>query len=234
MSHDREFNQVLLATVEREQRMLAEKLHDTVCQSLAGTSLLLKVLHRRLNSGNPVDPADIAKISRHLDDAIDCARAPFYLQALLTEETGLARALEELTRLTAKRIRCHFDTEGEIKIEDPLVTQVFYRIAREVIGNILERGKAKEITISLLQKKNLLVLDVQGNAPQASGRAKETLQGLDFLRRYADAVGMDLTIKSSPGGGLRVRCTYPFKNLRARSGQSRSSHPSVILSMSKD
>jgi signal transduction histidine kinase len=212
----RKLNHVLLQAAERESRRMAEELHDTLCQSLAGISLLVKRVQRRIENGRPVDPADLGRIAAHLDEAIDSVRAPIHLEALLAETNGLARVLEELCRAAGRKVPCRFESRGNLQtLRAPV--HVFYRVAREVLGNLLRHKSTREIAVSLEEKNGIMTMNIRGVSESAP-----TLPDADLLRRYADAVGIQLSISRAPTGALYVRCVYPEKKIRPPTASGRS------------
>ncbi|MDB6171427.1 MAG: Histidine kinase [Chthoniobacteraceae bacterium] len=59
--------------VNRERHLIAQELHDTICQSLVGISLMINVLNRRVAKGQPlaVDELDClgAMVNHVIDEA---------------------------------------------------------------------------------------------------------------------------------------------------------------------
>ena len=212
MRNDRELNQALLAGAEREQRLLAQELHDTLCQTLAGISLLAKLLHRRLERGGGIKPGETGKIVELLDEAIDHVRAPLRFADFPSDKNDLAASLGDLARIASKKINCSFKASGKLKIKNPQVARVLFRIAKEVIDHLIRDGNATKIAISLNPKTGLAV-EVIGKSTDRSAASKRTLREIEFLRRYADAVGLKLSVESIPKGTFHLRCTIPRNSI---------------------
>lgn len=208
MKDDRQLNRAALAVARREQLQMANYLHESLCQSLVGVSLLVRTLLNRAKAGKKIDAADLAKISGNLEDAIDQSRLPFLLQAIPSASGGLARALGELARLTDRKVRCKFRLDKKIDPSDPQHGPVLFQIAEEAVRNAMRHAQAKKIDIRLAKKDGRLLLEIRddgiGFDPAAPA---EQLHGIDLQHRYADTIGAKIRIESKPKAGTRVICT---------------------------
>jgi signal transduction histidine kinase len=212
MSASNEINEALLFRAERAQNLHADELHDTLCQSLAGISLLVKVLVRRAEGGGKIEVGEISRISDYLDESIDQLRAPARVQALLMHEMGLVEALEDLSRYTSRKTKCHFAHFGEVSVTDTQVTRVLYRIARETIGQMLKQSGTQQISISLARKAALVILEVENHCTRCSSDIDIAPTEFDFLRRCADARGIRFAVKAKPDRGVCVQCVSLLKD----------------------
>jgi signal transduction histidine kinase len=210
MSGEGALDSALLKAAEREQRLVAEELHDTICQSLAGTSLLVKLLLRHVEEGKPIEPAEIARISGYLDDAIEEARTFVDAQALASRPGGLTEALEKLARITGKKIRCGFHADAEIIIDEPRALRVLYQIAREIVRDMLRRARSEAMVLSLCQDEKRITLEIRN---ETISRPQPEIEDFRILQRYARAVGMKLVLESRTGGPAIVRCLLPRRGL---------------------
>ncbi|RYD80105.1 MAG: hypothetical protein EOP84_12300, partial [Verrucomicrobiaceae bacterium] len=57
--------------VEFEQRRLAKALHDTICQSLGGISLMVRATARKLGKSCPEAAAEMGELGQLLQSATD-------------------------------------------------------------------------------------------------------------------------------------------------------------------
>jgi two-component system sensor histidine kinase DegS len=197
MRDDRKYNAALLAVADREQQRLAEDLHDTVCQNLVGISLMVKLLLRRAEAGKGVAASELAKINAYVEEAVEHSRAPLRSQILARSETGLVKALEEMVHLGRKGLLCRLEAVPDLKIHDPRVAQVLYRIAEDAFRETMRRARAKEMSIVLRQEKDEVVLEIRSDGFFAE--AAKSVQDDELLLRFADAVGVRLKIERKDG-----------------------------------
>src|SRR5688500_5244027 len=87
----------LVSAIEREQRQIGFELHDNICQTLAGTSMLLETIGRAVTAGEPVSADDFRSLGKILETAIDQTRSLSQrYRPVDLEGAGLMKALQEL------------------------------------------------------------------------------------------------------------------------------------------
>jgi len=64
----------LAAAAECQQREFGQALHDTICQSLGGISILVRLLARRAKAGQPIAPAELEELAGMTERALEEAR----------------------------------------------------------------------------------------------------------------------------------------------------------------
>jgi signal transduction histidine kinase len=197
---------------EREQRKMAEELHETLCQSLAGVSLLAQVLVRKGNAGTAIGAADLKRITRYLDQAIDQARLTFQDQSLLSGSIDLTSALKRLAAVTTTRTACAYRDNHTATALSPRTAYALYRIAQEAVRNSLRHAQPRRIELSLTWRKRdvIMALCDDGCGFKKSSGRKGRGRGLDMMQGWADLLSGTLSIKSGVGKGTWVRCVAPI------------------------
>jgi PAS domain S-box-containing protein len=200
------------AASEREQRRIGERLHEDLCQRLAGIALAANMLARTLKakalpeSGRAGDIAD--ELRACLRQALNFAIA---LQPVSLLKQGLVAAFEHLALHVQERsgIRCHFKYEDLPDIAVADATHL-YRIAQEAVNNAVQHAHASQIDIGLSKSDRDVTLSIVDNG---SGMAERSEQGsglgLQIMRYRSDVLGAALTIESKLGRGTAVTCCYP-------------------------
>jgi signal transduction histidine kinase len=197
MGSERDLNKTLLGVADREQKLISQELHDTLCQTLVGLSLLAKAALRARERGDDVEVNDLRRISEHLDKAIEQSRLLVLPQALFVRPAGLAHALEELAQWSSAKIRCELRVEGEASTTDPQLALAFYRVARETAQNILQDGKASWIRMTFSRQESRLMLEI--TCDRQPGPDSTVFDGDGLLKRFADAAGLNWVVKPHPG-----------------------------------
>jgi signal transduction histidine kinase len=127
------------------------------------------------------------------------------------EEEGLVSALEEVVDNTTKlfRVRCEFSCAGpEPKVETSTALHLYY-IAREAVLNAAKHGNATRISMSITRQQERFALTVTDN-----GRGFEPSEGhsggmgIRIMRYRAQVIGATLDLKSRPGQGTQITCTF--------------------------
>jgi PAS domain S-box-containing protein len=218
----------ILRISEREQRRIAQDLHDGLGQQLSGISLLSNALMKDLlEQGSAAAPA-AARISELLDSAVAQTRSLARgLFPVVQEPTGLMFALEDLASRTAGlfKISCRFECSHPVLIRsDATATHLFW-IAQEAVANALKHGRAQEITIRLASAAERIVLAVSDNGAGFHALANQP-KGLGFriMHYRASVLGGTLVVGNRIGGGVQVICTLE-KVLADDSGDNAKEKP---------
>ena len=190
----RRVNRAVLAASERCHRVIAQSVHDTLCQTLGGTSLMVKVLASGLKAGRPVEAAQLDEVAESLDRALDESRCFFnQLQPVMPGEDGLMMALARLAEETAKETPCEFICENAVLLENPGIVMSLYRVAEEAVKNALQHAHAQNIRISLRDPNGTIALQVSddgcGFTPQPTDESVRVARscGAERKRRAASS-----------------------------------------------
>lgn len=203
----------ILQVSEREQRRIAEDLHDGVGQQLGGISCLSDVLKKNLADQASPEAEAAAKISRLLTVTMAQTRSLARgLHPVAPEANGLMSALEDLaTRVSDLfKVSCHFACAQPVLIEDNTVATHLYRIAQEAVNNSLKHGKAQQIIIGLSSTSERIILAVNddGVGFKRSERRSKGL-GLRIMNHRASMIGGNFAVQKKAGGGTVAVCNVP-------------------------
>jgi signal transduction histidine kinase len=132
----------------------------------------------------------------------------FELRPPILETEGLVTALR--TRLEMVEGRSGLETEFRAEgIGDlpPDMEDGLYRIAQEVLNNVLKHAQAHRVTVQLCRERQKVILEI---ADDGMGFDPITIQGnsglgLPGMEERATLLGGQLTVNSQPGQGTRVR-----------------------------
>jgi len=199
----------LLSISSREQSRMGQDLHDGLCQQLAGIEFRNSVLVQQL-ADNPSAQAAAGAIGELMRDVMREARtlarglSPVHLEA-----NGLMSSLEALSANTAKlfNISCNFACRRPVLLTNNAVATHLYRIAQEAIGNAINHGHAKSVTVALNESGGEVTLTISDSG---SGFARESEimdgMGLRIMEYRAELIGATLGINSRTGIGTTVVC----------------------------
>jgi signal transduction histidine kinase len=204
----------LLAS-ELERRRIAKDLHDGVVQDLAGLSLALPVVARRL-------PAT--------EDAADARRALDRVGAVLAEDvpalrsmmtdiyppdldgSGLLVAIEELADRAEEAglaVSIHVDAGFSVP---PDTGRLVYRVVREGLRNAVSHAPASTVRVSLRELETDVLVEVVDSGPGLPAERGQPATGHLGLQLLADTVhdvGGRLELRDHPAGGAVLRVVFP-------------------------
>lgn len=208
-----ELERRMVQTLEAQQQAIGRDLHDGVGQLLTSIRMLSENLAHRLKAEQHELTELAQKVVRFAQEAAEGVRAIYRgltPAQLYTEDLTLA--LEELAYNTnaLPGIRCRFETDGQVCIDDPEVKLHLYRIAQEAVNNALKHAHASEIVLTLHRRDEFVELCVTDNGcgidPQ---RARADSLGLKTMYYRARTIGGTLHIHSQPGEGTTICCRWP-------------------------
>ncbi|GAA4318383.1 hypothetical protein GCM10023184_02560 [Flaviaesturariibacter amylovorans] len=208
----KELNEAVLRTQERERTEVGKELHDNVNQVLTAAKLHVESIRYQ-----PEQAAHYAgKGTVLIQQAIDEIR--FLSKQLVTpplQELGLRAGIEEL--LDQYRQVKHYEIELHWSIcEDKLLKEVklvLYRIIQEQVNNIVKYAQATRLHIALEYDGTHLSLGVSDNGVGFELKGHYHGIGLANIRSRAAAYDGRLSIESSPGKGCSLRILFPKETI---------------------
>ncbi|MDB6140775.1 MAG: Multi-sensor signal transduction histidine kinase [Verrucomicrobiaceae bacterium] len=203
----------VLEISSRERRRMGEDLHDGVCQVLGGIDMLAKVLAQKLARKAPAEAKDAAIISGYVKKAMTQARCLARgLSPVELETNGLMAALQELALSSEKLfpVRCQFQCDPPVLMDDNVKATHLYRIAQESIHNAIKHGHASHIRLCLATKGKELVLSITDDGSGFPAPRRESKgMGLRTMKYRAGNIGGVLEIQPAQPQGTRVICRFP-------------------------
>jgi len=200
----------VLQISEREQRRIAQDLHDGLGQHLTGIVHLAAVLQAKLAERALPEAADAARIVKLLDHAVTQTRSLARgLLPVQLEAGGLMSALEQLAAMVRDlfKIDCCFECPQPVSMPENVMATHLYRIAQEAINNAIKHGRASQIKIELVNALETITLKVHNNGLVFSKtRSFKDGIGLRIMRYRAEMIGGSLTFHSDAKRGTMVVC----------------------------
>lgn len=205
-----------------ERTRLAQELHDTTEQSLAGIGLQLdtsaKLLPTNLEEG--MKPLDLARTLIGQSHQ-DLRRSIWNLRSRELEEFNFSdavrmSALEVLqgTGLEFERIE-----QGIVCSLPEVVEENLLRVVREASSNVVKHADASKVEVTLAYRKGEIELTVsddgRGFAPENADGAKEGHFGLLGISERVKRLDGALVLSSEDGKGTIVKVTIPTEHLES-------------------
>ena len=200
----------LLMIANERQREIGQDLHDSVGQKLTGLAMLAGSLAESLKEHSPEDVKAASRIATGIGNALQQIRK--LSKGLLPVEVdaeGLRAALAELAETTAhdSGVKCVFDCDGPVPVENNESATHLYRIAQEAVTNALKHGAPRKVTISLAGDDTRIILSIRDDGKGiSSGDSQATGLGLKTMQYRAALIGAHLSIAPVKGRGTLVTC----------------------------
>jgi PAS domain S-box-containing protein len=208
----------VLRVSDREQRRMAQDLHDGLGQQLAGVWCLSDVLRKSLASASSPQAVQAEKITSVLRLAVRQTRGLAHgLHPVPAEPGGLRSALAELARQVNDlfAVGCEFQCPEPVEVQDNTAATHLYRIAQEAINNAVRHGRAKKIKISLSLMGNETILSVSDDGCGFKKKQRPTKgMGLQIINYRASMIGGRVVFGRN--GGRGVTCSVRIENLNGK------------------
>ncbi len=192
---------------EKERKRVAEELHDRLGSTLSAAKLHVEALvpekqaaeqHQRINQLLNTAIEDTRQISHNM------------LSGVLTK-FGLVAALRDLRDLieSTKKLHVTFET---IQFDERLETEKeinLYRIAQELISNVLRHANATKLKIRIERKGESLQLTVSDDGKGWGEGQENTGIGMKNIESRSTKIGGTWKLESQPGAGTTATVTVP-------------------------
>jgi PAS domain S-box-containing protein len=208
--------EAILEISAKEQRRIAQDLHDGLGQHLTGIAFMSKVLQEKLSDRSLPEAVEAAKIVEMVNQAIDNTRQLARgLHPVEVEPQGLMSALKKWATEVEElfHIGCRFHCDTPLYVHDGNLATHLYRIAQEAVNNAIRHGKARNIAIGLSGKNGTGILTIADDGDGFPvNPANQPGVGLSIMNYRADLVGGSLKVHPNENRGITVTCMFPMRS----------------------
>lgn len=196
--------QALMEGEEKERSRIASDLHDGISGMIAAAKMHFTTLSS--NIGHIVENKAYQQGMDLLEHAsVQVRRTSHNLMPEVLLERGLAKALERYcTSVNNDSLQLVFLSVGSIQRYPAGFELALYRIAQELIGNIIRHSQATQALVQLSQQGNILHLSIEDNGIGFAFNNLIEGTGLASIKRRVAALQGNMEIDSSPGKGTQV------------------------------
>jgi PAS domain S-box-containing protein len=204
---------------ESERGRIALELHDNITQLLCAVMFRSQALVDALSPRDAKAKREATKLHTMLGrTAGEVERISRDLRPNLLDQLGLAATIKSHASRFATRTGVHVAL-----IDQPLPTPLpggmqlaLYRIAQEAFRNIEKHARAREVKVSLVEMRGVIVLTIKDDGigfdalqHAARGEGQDVL-GLLGMSERATAEGGVLTVKSGRRAGTEIEARIPL------------------------
>jgi len=207
--------------VWKQQRVIAQELHDGLGQQLTGLGFISQSLAGMLQQ--PEEARRAQRLTEGLKEALEQIRGLAKgVTPVAADAEGLMLALRSLCESTSSAcgIECRFDCPTSVEIHDHAVAVHLYRIAQEAVTNAARHGAPRRISVCIESEPEGLMLSVTDDG-RGFSRNNGALKGsgLRIMRYRAVAIGAVLKIEDARERGTRVTCVLANRTPEAPVGE---------------
>lgn len=201
MNAQRSLIEAVILAKEKEQKRMAQELHDGIGSAL--TALKMSLIQMNLNQ------EDKRQIDENIKAiSVDVRRISNELMPSVLEEMGLQSALERLSRriVESTGAECNYSRNIDLETLHSKPAQLaLYRVVQELLTNIAKYAGATEITIEENLERGVYRLSLSDNGsgfvPSNEDLSKPGSLGLKNIKSRVQQVGGSIDYrKLSPQG----------------------------------
>lgn len=201
---------------EKERRRIARDLHDGVGQQLSAAKLNLSGI--KAQEANPKNLDSLSLVAHLVDKAVLEVRSVSHaLMAQSQLKEGLPLALRQIVHdfQQVEGLEISLEIFGMPEKLDPGLEMVLFRIAQELLQNVVKHAAAQRVDIQLIGHEDCVVLMVEDNG--RGFQPEQATKGLGFsnIRERLAPFHGRLEIDSQPSKGTVVTVEVAFKPLQS-------------------
>lgn len=195
---------------ESERKRIAKDLHDGIAQEMVALKLGFSALQHKIASIAPLEAQQVGQLAEQLDESCTEVRNISHIMLPpMLEQHGLAPSLEILLRNTLQGTALHYEFESSL-VPDHLDEKVeigLYRVAQELLNNVIKHAKADKIMVILYLAGGSLILRMEDDGcgfDFEQARSKGSMGILNILSRVNTLGGVFQTESAQPNGTISV------------------------------
>jgi signal transduction histidine kinase len=189
---------------EEERQRIAKDLHDGVGQQISAIKLHLQNVAKDITGTMKEFKPDLDKIGKMVTETGSEIRSISHqMMPRALTELGLVAALEDMVEksFTYSEMECSFEHHG---LKDRLPGNVeigLYRIAQELINNIIKHSNAKRVEMQLMKTNRYIILIVQDDGKGIKSVKGSGGIGMLNINNRLRTINGELNLESDTGRG---------------------------------
>jgi len=208
----------LLSAREDERAVIARELHDEFGQALTSLHLGLSWISRKLAPGQRRLQEKIRSLSAITTSLIRSVKnIANELRPGVLDELGLVKTLRSEAREFEGHtgISCRFKTNTARTKFDRSAAVAIFRIVQAALTNVARHAHGSRALITLMKKKNGLILMVKDNGKGISSKLihRHDSLGITGMRERALALGGTFTLDGSKNKGTILTVQIPLSRV---------------------
>jgi len=209
-----EFKKKIIESQEKDWKLIAGELHDSVGQNLSAVNIFLQQNINKLNEGT-YDGEGLNQASELIVETLnEVRRISQKLYPKQIERLGLTVSLQAMAERLASATGLKF--RYEIENIDSYLTKEnevqFFRVVQEILNNVIRHAEARTVNILIRKASIFIKAEIEDDG---KGFDAELLQAEGFgLMNIGERIRLlkgDFDIKSTPGKGTKFNFSVPLR-----------------------
>lgn len=199
---------------ERERRRWAQELHDEALQGLAAIRISLASALQSDAADRPqrLERAAEETVDRLEGQVTELSRLINDLRPAALERLGLPGALEALAEEASNRAGFEAETAIELGAElNGEEERVVYRLVQEALNNVVKHSRASKTRVAVALDGEEVRVEVEDDGEGFDDAVTDGGRGLVGMRERVETLGGEISVRSKPGQGTRVRARLPVR-----------------------
>ena len=208
----------VISAQEEERKRVAKDLHDGIGQQISAVNLHFQMLSEKIRGMDSNLQVEVDKIKNMISETgVEVRSISHQMMPRALTEFGLIDALEDMIdkSFSNGKIKCNFEHHNMDKRLPQHIEIGLYRIAQELINNILKHAEAKNVEVQLVKKENHCILIVQDNGKGLDPMEKKGI-GIQNINSRLQVINGELNLESDSHSGttaiVRVDLSKAYKN----------------------
>lgn len=210
--------QAVLKAIETERKRIAGDLHDGIAQTLSGIKLALERFKEDLVFQDPFQQEKFKQTIHYLDSA--CVEVRNISQQMVPKvllKNGLIPAIRDMLDKTLEHTALNYSFEyfgiSEKERLSELMEVNLYRIAQELINNILKHSGAKKVSFQIIKNEDTLVFVAEDDGIGFKPNDKKSSGlGLRNIKSRVEMLNGEINFEPAPQTGIVATVRIPLNN----------------------
>lgn len=191
-------NQVKYLSQLEERNNLAQKIHDRVGHTLAGSLIQLEAAAMIMESDPKKAAAILDGVINHLKDGMESIRSTLRNIKPAPEQLGINRLKVVLDEFSLKnRIKASLSCQGRLDAITNLYWKIIMDNVREALTNTLKYSSASEVTVGIEVLNRIIKVEIRDNGAGALTYKKGL--GIAGMEERTESAGGKLITDGSKG-----------------------------------
>lgn len=201
-------SRLLFALSEKERANLSIDLHDAVLQDQLQLLREIESIYNKVT--DPSLKEALSMVNERLLDNIHLIRETCNeLRPPFLKESGLIESIQNLVNKIKLRSNFILHTELDHSIQklDPEYELALYRVIQELLNNAIKHSEATDVSISLMKKKQCLMLSYSDNGigiHMSKLNDSFKTMGISGIKERITCLGGRIKMESGPNSGFKV------------------------------
>jgi signal transduction histidine kinase len=215
--HLRLLSAKLIEAQERERKLIARELHDSIGASLTA---IIYGLEDSLEKASGQQAAQLKEVLSMARETVEeTRRISTNLRPAIVDDLGILATIRWFTR-QFQGLYADIDIVQQLEVQEAAIAEplkiVIYRILQEALNNVAKHSEAGTVRICLRQTEEKLQLtiedDGEGFQPEVLVHQGDTEvgMGLESMKERTEISGGFFVIRSARGQGTVVEVSWPL------------------------